>query len=57
MGQPEIYTLRLGVETDGRISDAAEVNFGIREVTFECHRLQLVHDLRARLHHPVTMPQ
>lgn len=33
MGDPAMYTARLEVEVEGRRSDAATVNFGIREVT------------------------
>ncbi|MFZ1916312.1 MAG: glycosyl hydrolase family 2 [Terriglobales bacterium] len=33
MGTPEMYTAKLHVETDGRLSDSASVQFGIREVT------------------------
>jgi exo-1,4-beta-D-glucosaminidase len=33
MGTPEMYTAKLQVEADGRISDSASVEFGIREVT------------------------
>ncbi|HEX8817497.1 MAG TPA: glycosyl hydrolase family 2 [Terriglobales bacterium] len=33
MGKPEMYTADLRVETDGKISDATAVRFGIREVT------------------------
>jgi exo-1,4-beta-D-glucosaminidase len=35
MGSPEMYTARINVETDGHISDSAEVHFGVREVTSE----------------------
>ena len=33
MGSPELYTLRLQVEVGGATSDAASVQFGVREVT------------------------
>jgi exo-1,4-beta-D-glucosaminidase len=33
MGKPELYTARMGVEVNGVPSDAAEVRFGVREVT------------------------
>ena len=35
MGSPEMYTARLQVEVDGRLSDSAAVGFGVREVTSE----------------------
>ena len=35
MGQPELYSAKLTVETEGRVSDSAEVRFGVREVTSE----------------------
>ena len=35
MGSPEMYTARVQVETDGRVSDSTVVAFGIREVTSE----------------------
>jgi len=35
MGTPEMYKAHFQVETEGKISDSAEVNFGIREVTSE----------------------
>ena len=35
MGKPELYTLNLEFELDGKISDHAETQFGIREVTSE----------------------
>jgi exo-1,4-beta-D-glucosaminidase len=35
MGSPEMYTARLQVEVDGRLSDSSAVAFGIREVTSE----------------------
>jgi exo-1,4-beta-D-glucosaminidase len=33
MGTPSLYTAKLSVEEQGRTSDAAEVHFGVREVT------------------------
>ncbi len=43
MGNPELYTLKLSVETGQRLSDSAQVRFGIREVTSQLtekgHRL------------------
>jgi exo-1,4-beta-D-glucosaminidase len=43
MGRPEMYTAHLQVETGGQISDSANVQFGIREVTSQLtekgHRL------------------
>jgi exo-1,4-beta-D-glucosaminidase len=33
MGQPELYSAKLTVETEGRVSDSAKVRFGVREVT------------------------
>ena len=35
MGKPNLYTAKLDFEVDGHASDAAEVTFGIREVTSE----------------------
>lgn len=32
LGEPHLYTLDLAAETDGRVSDARRVRFGIREV-------------------------
>jgi hypothetical protein len=34
-GKPELYTLKLAVTVDGKKSDAKEVRFGIRELTYE----------------------
>jgi Exo-beta-D-glucosaminidase Ig-fold domain/Glycosyl hydrolases family 2/Concanavalin A-like lectin/glucanases superfamily/Glycosyl hydrolases family 2, sugar binding domain/Glycosyl hydrolases family 2, TIM barrel domain len=34
-GKPELYTLKLVVTVDGKKSDAKEVRFGIRELTYE----------------------
>src|SRR5258707_9952661 len=34
-GKPELYTLKLAVTVDGKKSDAKEVLFGIRELTYE----------------------
>jgi hypothetical protein len=34
-GKPELYTLKLAVTVDGKNSDAKEVRFGIRELTYE----------------------
>jgi hypothetical protein len=34
-GKPELYTLKLAVAVDGKNSDAKEVRFGIRELTYE----------------------
>lgn len=43
MGKPEMYTAKLSVDSGGKMSDSAEVHFGIREVTSELtsngHRL------------------
>ncbi len=43
MGTPEMYNAKLQVEIDGRLSDSATVQFGIREVTSQLtekgHRL------------------
>ena len=43
MGTPNLYTVELSFEADGQVSDAANVTFGIREVTSELtdkgHRL------------------
>jgi len=43
MGAPEMYSAKLSVESGGQASDAAEVHFGVREVTSELtpqgHRL------------------
>ena len=33
LGTPELYTLNVAVETEGRVSDNKEVTFGIREIT------------------------
>ena len=33
MGKPELYTLRLYFEIDGRTSDSTESKFGVREIT------------------------
>ena len=35
MGQPELYKLAMSFEVDGKTSDKAETNFGIREITSE----------------------
>ena len=35
MGNPELYSAKLTVETEGHVSDSAEVRFGIREITSE----------------------
>src|SRR5438552_7879868 len=35
MGKPELYTLSMEFEADGKTSDRAEMKFGIREVTSE----------------------
>jgi len=35
MGKPNLYDAKLDFEVDGRVSDSAEVSFGIREVTSE----------------------
>jgi exo-1,4-beta-D-glucosaminidase len=35
MGKPELYTLRLEFDTDGKISDRSETKFGVREVKSE----------------------
>ncbi|MDP9267967.1 MAG: beta galactosidase jelly roll domain-containing protein [Acidobacteriota bacterium] len=35
MGKPVLHTLRLAFETGGRVSDAGEIHFGIRQVTSE----------------------
>jgi exo-1,4-beta-D-glucosaminidase len=35
MGEPNLYHAKLAFEIDKRVSDSAEVNFGIREVTSE----------------------
>jgi exo-1,4-beta-D-glucosaminidase len=35
MGEPNLYTAKLEYEVDGRVSDSAEVAFGIREATSE----------------------
>ncbi len=35
MGEPNLYTAKLSFEADGKVSDAASVTFGIREVTSE----------------------
>ncbi|HET6929694.1 MAG TPA: LamG-like jellyroll fold domain-containing protein, partial [Candidatus Acidoferrum sp.] len=34
-GKPELYTLKLTANVDGRKSDAKDVRFGIRELTYE----------------------
>ena len=34
-GRPELYTLKLGVTVDGTPSDARQLRFGIRELTYE----------------------
>jgi exo-1,4-beta-D-glucosaminidase len=43
MGQPELYSAKLMVETQGQLSDVADVSFGVREVTSQLtdkgHRL------------------
>jgi exo-1,4-beta-D-glucosaminidase len=43
MGTPELYTARITVEADGRVSDTSQTTFGIREVrsqmTSKGHRL------------------
>ncbi len=43
MGEPNLYTAKFRVEIGNKVSDSAEVNFGIREVTSEItdkgHRL------------------
>ena len=33
MGRPEMYGAKLTVETGGKVSDSAEIHFGVREVT------------------------
>jgi exo-1,4-beta-D-glucosaminidase len=35
MGKPNLYSAKLDFEIDGKVSDSAEVTFGIREVTSE----------------------
>jgi exo-1,4-beta-D-glucosaminidase len=40
MGSPELYPLRLQFEVDGRTSDLAETQFGIREVSSELNQDQ-----------------
>ncbi|HEV2698432.1 MAG TPA: beta galactosidase jelly roll domain-containing protein, partial [Terriglobales bacterium] len=35
MGKPELYKLDMTFENDGKVSDKAETNFGIREITSE----------------------
>lgn len=35
MGKPELYKLNMAFEADGKTSDTAENNFGIREITSE----------------------
>ncbi len=46
MGTPEMYAAKFTAETDGHISDLAEVNFGIRQATSQItdqgHRLFLI---------------
>lgn len=43
MGSPELYKLQMKFDIDGKTSDSAEINFGIREITSELdskdHRL------------------
>ncbi|MFZ0478031.1 MAG: sugar-binding domain-containing protein, partial [Terriglobales bacterium] len=43
MGTPELYTAKITVESDGRVSDSSQATFGIREVrsqmTSKGHRL------------------
>ena len=34
-GKPELYTLKLTFRADNAASDVKEVNFGIREITYE----------------------
>ena len=34
-GKPELYTLKIGFRAGSEISDTKEVNFGIREITYE----------------------
>ena len=34
-GKPELYTLKLTFSADGRTSDTQELNFGIREITYQ----------------------
>ena len=34
-GKPELYTLKLAFSANGRASDVKELNFGIREITYE----------------------
>jgi len=35
IGKPELYTLNMEFEADGKVSDRAETKFGIREITSE----------------------
>jgi exo-1,4-beta-D-glucosaminidase len=35
MGEPELYNIKMGVESGGSVSDAQEFNFGVREITSE----------------------
>ncbi len=39
MGTPELYGLKLSFETEGRISDQSQTQFGIREVTSEVRQI------------------
>jgi len=45
-GEQPLYTLKLSVEVDGRVSDNQDVRFGIRQVTKELHKLDGAHGLR-----------
>jgi exo-1,4-beta-D-glucosaminidase len=50
LGQPEIYTLRIAFESNGRVSDSQQVDFGIRDVSSEFagqgHRVFVVNGTR-----------
>ena len=35
LGEPDMYTLRLSFEQGGTVSDARDVDFGIREITYD----------------------
>ena len=37
-GPQNLYTLHLSLEIDGAVSDARDVNFGIRKITYEVPR-------------------
>ena len=45
-GNPELYRLKLSVQTNGNISDAKDIRFGVREITYELSLLDNTGHLR-----------